>query len=255
MIAVGTTPRSYGIERSSWTLALLREVIVPVRDVHPSTVSRALRKAGMRFKRTTQRQWSPDPNYVPKVKHVERLLKRARANPRRVVLYEDEAFAHLRPSCPRWYSPRGQQPRQLGSGTVDRTRCVFGAVNPVTGSTYHLHRYNGAARHFVTFLKNVVNNHRHAACIDLIVDNWGVHTSAITQQFLETETKLKIHLLPTYAPWLNHQEKLWREWRKYVTHGHPFSSVEEILKATDSFFGSLSQHKQKVLKLLGECGN
>lgn len=224
-------------------------------SVHPSTISRALRAAGMRFKRTAQRHWSPDPDYMPKIKHIEQLVQQASSNRRRVVLYADEAFAHLRPTCTRWYSPRGQQPRQVGTGSVDRRRCIFGAVNPITGDLYHLHRYNGAARHFVAFLKNVLNHHPKAERIDLVTDSWGVHTSELTQQFLDSHTKLQIHLLPTYAPWLNHQEKLWRQWRKYVTHGHPFSSMEEILHATDRFFDELNQHKQRVLRLIGQCGN
>lgn len=209
----------------------------------------------MRFKRTAQRHWSPDPDYVPKVKHIEYLMHKAARDQGRVVLYEDEAFAHLRPTCCRWYSPRGQPPRQVGSGTVDRTRCIFGAVNPLTGNTHHLHRYNGAARHFVAFLKNVLEQHPRAERIDLVTDNWGVHTSELTQQFLQNQQKLQIHLLPTYSPWLNHQEKLWRAWRKHVTHGHPFSSMQDILNATDKFFDDLNQQKQQVLRLIGQCGN
>lgn len=209
----------------------------------------------MRLKRTTHRHWSPDPAYLQKLSQIEQIVRRAQTRDDTVVLYEDEAFAHLRPTLTRWYSQRGRAPRQLGTGTVEQTRCVFGAVNPLTGATYHLHRYNGAARFFVEFLDHLLMRHPRASSLNVIVDNWGVHASELTQRFLESHSRLHLYLLPTYAPWLNRQEKLWRAWRKHVTHGHPFNSMSELLEATDTFFDELRRHKAIVLRLIGQSGN
>lgn len=209
----------------------------------------------MRLKRSAQRHWSPDPNYLSKVKEIHEVLHRAQTETGTVALYEDEAFAHLRPTLTRWYSAKGQAPIQLGTGTVDRTRCIFGAVNPVTGATYHLSSYNGAACYFVQFIDHLLARYPSASSLDIILDNWGVHDAQITNDFLGNHRKIHFHPLPTYSPWLNHQEKLWKAWRKTVTHGHPFKEMNEILDATDSFFDDLKQHKSQVLQLIGQSGN
>jgi transposase len=48
--------------------------------------------------------------------------------------------------------------------------------------------------------------------------------------------RLVLLYLPTYSPWLNPIEMLWRQFRREVTHGEPFASLEALLKAAHAFF-------------------
>ena len=42
--------------------------------------------------------------------------------------------------------------------------------------------------------------------------------------------------LPTYSPWLNPIEMLWRHFRREVTHCESFESVNALIGATYEFF-------------------
>jgi len=45
--------------------------------------------------------------------------------------------------------------------------------------------------------------------------------------------------LPTYSPWLNPLEMLWRHFRREVTHCELFESVQALLRATSEFFATI----------------
>jgi len=42
--------------------------------------------------------------------------------------------------------------------------------------------------------------------------------------------------LPTYSPWLNPIQLLWRQFRREVTHCELFESVKALLIAAQNFF-------------------
>lgn len=58
--------------------------------------------------------------------------------------------------------------------------------------------------------------------IYLVLDNWPVHFHPKVQTALQRDPRLRLVPLPTYAPWLNNIEKLWRWIKQRVTHAHPW---------------------------------
>ena len=70
-------------------------------------------------------------------------------------------------------------------------------------------RKNSAA--FVDFLRQLLVSVPEGE-IHLVLDNYEVHKSKRTCQFLASETgqRLHFHFLPTYSPWLNPIEITWR---------------------------------------------
>jgi transposase len=60
-----------------------------------------------------------------------------------------------------------------------------------------------------------------AKTIYLIIDSWPVHFHPKALQVLAQDPRLELINLPTYAPWLNAIEKLWRRLRQRVAHAHP----------------------------------
>ena len=60
-----------------------------------------------------------------------------------------------------------------------------------------------------------------AKCIYLVWDNWPVHEHPVVQTAIAKDTRIKVLPLPTYAPWLNAIEKLWRLVRQETVHAHP----------------------------------
>jgi putative transposase len=57
--------------------------------------------------------------------------------------------------------------------------------------------------------------------------------------------------LPTYSPWLNPIEMLWRQFRREVTHCELFASMDALLKAAHAFFDRYNQCPQRLLSIIG----
>jgi putative transposase len=63
--------------------------------------------------------------------------------------------------------------------------------------------------------------------------------------------RLVLLYLPTYSPWLNPIEMLWRQFRREVTHCEFFDSLEALLKAAQAFFDRYNQGPHSVLSIIG----
>jgi transposase len=85
----------------------------------------------------------------------------------------------------------------------------------------------------------------------LVWDNWTVHRHP---QVLAEAARLKIHIkwLPTYAPWTNPIEKLWRWLKQELLHHHHKADQWEELKAQVVEF--LNQFKEGSTQLLHYVG-
>ena len=57
--------------------------------------------------------------------------------------------------------------------------------------------------------------------------------------------------LPTYSPWLNPVEMLWRHFRREVTHCQLFQTVKALLAAARDFFDRFNQKPNAVLSIIG----
>ncbi len=63
--------------------------------------------------------------------------------------------------------------------------------------------------------------------------------------------RLILLYLPTYSPWLNPIEMLWRQFRREVTHCELFESVKTLLKAAQRFFDRYREYPNQVLSIIG----
>jgi len=60
------TPRNFGHNRNRWTLKLLAETVPSLKGFTAAGVSKALKRAGLSYKRGQPRLHSPDPGYKVK---------------------------------------------------------------------------------------------------------------------------------------------------------------------------------------------
>jgi transposase len=63
--------------------------------------------------------------------------------------------------------------------------------------------------------------------------------------------RLVLLYLPTYSPWLNPIEMLWRHFRREITHCELFESVKALLHAAQPFFDRYNKMPQQVLSIIG----
>lgn len=57
--------------------------------------------------------------------------------------------------------------------------------------------------------------------------------------------------LPTYSPWLNPIEMLWRHFRREVTHCELFENIKALTVAAYAFFERYNRYPWRVLSIIG----
>jgi transposase len=77
-------PSHYGINRTTWTIPLLRESILNREGllIGKNTISQIIKKEGYRFRKAREVLTSNDPEYKEKLKKITRILRRLGPNDR-----------------------------------------------------------------------------------------------------------------------------------------------------------------------------
>ena len=129
--------------------------------------------------------------------------------PGATVLYADQSDVGLYPSVGAQWGRRGGQHKIRTHGRNQKVY-LLGARDAHSGKLYtgFWPRKNSAA--FVDFLRALLAAIPQGP-IYLILDNYGVHKSKRTRQFLARYgQRIRLVFLPTYSPWLNRIEETWR---------------------------------------------
>ncbi len=88
--------------------------------------------------------------------------------------------------------------------------------------------------------------------IYLVWDNWPVHKHPQIQKVLAQQPRVQVLWLPTYAPWLNPIEKLWRWTKQKVTHVHLWGDgFNEYKNHINSALNSLVPGSEELLRYVG----
>ncbi len=250
-------PRKAGYSFSSWTCAdLLHELIRKgFEAVSSETIRAHLHTLGYRVRRPVLSIASPDPEYRQKVKSLKKYQKQAK-NGEILLYYQDEIDLNLLPGIMRCWTLEGAQ-RKVPTPGQNQKQYGFGAVNYVSGQTVHCIEERKNSVGFCAFIEQFMQTvtqapDYHGQKIVVVVDNFIIHRSRKTQEFLEKyRDHLLLFLLPTYSPWLNLIERLWKHLRRKVTHNHLFASLADLVKAVCSFLEALNATPQLTLSVIG----
>lgn len=250
-------PRTAGYSFSTWTCAdLVCELAKKgFEKVSRETIRVHLHTLGYRVLRPVLSIASPDPGYQQKVKKLETYKKQAKHG--EILLYfQDEIDLNLLPGILRCWTQQGTQRKVMTPG-VNVKQYGFGAVNYLTGKTLHRiadHKNSACFCDFVEqFMRTITQSpDYHGQKIVMVVDNFIIHHSQKTMKFLEQYSdQLILFALPTYSPWLNLIELLWKHLRRKVTHNHLFENISELVQAVCSFLKSLNRTPQHTLQIIG----
>ena len=85
----------------------------------------------------------------------------------------------------------------------------------------------------------------------VIQDNWSIHSHPDVLATLETLPRLEPVWLPTYAPWLNPIEKLWR-WLKQHRLAADWPALRQRVTAFLAQFAAGSDALLQYVGLLGD---
>lgn len=130
-------------------------------------------------------------------------------------------------------------------------RYGIGGVNYHTGETVVIVRRRKRRPEIAEFLQLLLEKHPHET-VYVAWDNCNTHEDDEIEAVVRAAAgRLILMYLPTYSPWLNPIEMLWRHYRREVTHCELFESVKALVEATMDFFNRHNQSPEKVLSIIG----
>ena len=148
------------------------------------------------------------------------------------------------------WSPKGQQVMIPTPGQPTKYYGI-GAVNYHTGETVVLFERRKRRKEIAKLLEALVAKHP-TGTVYVAWDNVGTHQDDEVEAVVRAAAgRLVLLYLPTYSPWLNPIEMLWRHFRREVTHCELFASLQDLLAAAVDFFTRHNHHPQATLSIIG----
>lgn len=214
-------PPRAGLARSRWTLAGLRTALPWLTTHSLSTVWAWIHRAHLSYKRGRRAVYSPDPHYPQLVARLARLHRLVARHPRRLVLlYEDELTYYRQPSVAQDYAAQGsREPRATQGPGYNYGQRIAGCLDVGSGQLISWQRRAFDHGTFLGYLQAVAAQYPAAWRIYIVLDNWPVHFHPRVQAGLRA-SRIELVRLPTYAPWLNPVEKVWRKLYQERLHHH-----------------------------------
>ena len=146
------------------------------------------------------------------------------------------------------WSPVGQQV-MIPTPAQPVRRYGLGAVNWHTGETVTITRRRKRRREVAELLEALLAKHpREIVCVAWASTHEDDEVEAVLRA---AAGRLVLLYLPTYSPWLNPIEMLWRQFRREVTHCELFASIDALLEATAAFFTRYNRRPDRVRSIIG----
>lgn len=139
------------------------------------------------------------------------------------------------------WQPEGRQNRIPAAGKNQKCHC-FGALD-FTGTQFSFqlsHRKRSCE--FVQFLEAL--RQRYQTRLHLVLDNYVIHYSAEVKRYLDGHPGcFQFYFLPTYSPWLNPVETVWRQMKRAVCYNHFYGCLANLKAAVCRYFASHATHQ------------
>jgi hypothetical protein len=254
--AVAVTPTTPTPSR--WTLRTIRATCSWLQNYSLSGVWRVLRGYQLKVRSAQVQYYSPDPEYAVKEAELLRCLRTtAQAPDERVVLFLDEMGYYRWPQpAPAW-GPAAPLPPPTTAPTGTNTQWrMVGTLNALTGQVDYLDEYIVGRRQLITFYGQLTQRYATKEVIYVVQDNWSIHRHADVLLALQQWPQLVPVWLPTYAPWLNPIEKLWRWVRQDVLKLHRLADDWGALRQrVRSFLDQFAHGSHDLLHYVGLLGD
>ena len=237
-----------------------------------------LKRLGIRYKQARDYLRSPDENYIAKLQEVQQIIQRSAEDPEHiVVLFLDELTFYRQPSLARAYERSGKaQPlARLGHRTNYTSRIVAG-MEIWQGKVVYLQRSKITLATLRVYYQHLADSFPEAETIYVIQDNWPVHyhpdvLAVLMEQELQWPLRklqnwpaeprkgiqslnlpIKLVFLPSYAPWTNPIEKLWRKMKQEVLHLHRYEDHwDELRDRMSNYLDHYSTGSAELLHYVG----
>jgi transposase len=267
-------PRVFGKKTSTWTLKLLAEAAsetgIAKGKVSPSTISRAMKRLGVTWRRAALWVTSHDPHYAEKKARRDRFIQLASEHPEWVLGFLDEVWWSrlARPPLRAWSAGDPMKLHVLSRPESDPDPvaiCCYGLLRQDTNKVM-LRFVEGRPSGDVTaqFLAWVCEHFGAEGKTRLIVvwDDASWHSGRPVSDWVaehnrrvEHEGGVEIVLcpLPVKSPWLNNIETRWGPAKRAILEPDRILTGQEVLTRVCEHFGVsvLPYLKSKVDEKIG----
>jgi transposase len=240
---------------SRWTLDTIRASCAGLADYTLSGVWRLLNRLDLRLRSARVQQFSPDPDYETKLIDLEMALWEARRYPRSVVaVFLDEmGFSRWPDPAPDWADVVPVADRRGANNGLWR---LIGGLNALTGQVNYLDGYIVGRAKVKEFYEQLVEAYPQARRLYVIQDNWSIHRHPEVLTALQAWPQVEPVWLPTYAPWLNPIEKLWRWLKQDVLKMHRLAEDwKAVRERVRQFLEQFAHGSQRLLEYVGLLGS
>jgi transposase len=244
---------------SRWTLRTIRVSVPVLADYSLSGVWRRLQRCRVRLRAARLQLYSPDPDSLPKVARLERCLREAVRAPQAVALVFVDAMGSSRwpDAAHDWMLAAPAAPTLAWrAGPTNRQQRLIGALNALTGQVDFRDNYLVGREQVIAFYRQLDRVYTGAERVSVVEDNWSIHHHDDVQAALADLPRLEIVWLPTYAPWLNPIEKLWRWLRQDVLKLHRLADDWHTLRErVNAFLDQFATGSHALLRYTGLIGD
>lgn len=224
-------------DATHWSTRRMAEAV----GMSQSTIARIWRAFGLKPHLVETYKLSSDPFFVEKVRDVVGLYLNPPENA--VVLSVDEksqiqALDRTQPMLP---MRPGQAERRTHDYKRHGTTSLFAALNVATGEVigkcYSRHR----SVEFKRFLEEIDQAVPPEFDIDLILDNYATHKTALIHNWLVQHPRFRLHFTPTSASWINLVERAFAELTEKQLKRGSHRSTKEL---TDAILRWVDTHNE-----------
>jgi transposase len=238
---------------SRWTLRTIRVSVEWLTEYTLGGVWRVLQTCGLGLHPSCARLVSPDPEYQSKGRRLYRCLRDAARHPDSVIaLFLDElGYPRWPEVAPLW---GGEAAVAQRAGNTQQWRTI-GALNALTGQVNYLDGYIVGRQQVSKFYSHLDRTYPEVARRYVVQDNWNIHTHPDVLTALVDYPRITPVWLPTYAPWLNPIEKVWRWLRQDILKMHRWvEDWPQVKQRVQDFLDQFAHGSPALLRYVGLVG-
>ncbi|MFM7547221.1 MAG: IS630 family transposase [Synechococcales cyanobacterium] len=246
-------PSSYGINRTSWTMKDLRQVMSKLGfGIAPGNIRKIIKDAGYKFRKAKRVLTSTDPDYREKLQKITHILSNLGPKEKFFSIDEFGPFSikiqggkSLMPPgevrvVPQWQQSKGQ---------LIMTAALELSTNLVT----HFYSEKKDTEEMIRLLDILIEKYADEDCIYLSWDAASWHASQDLYNKVDEANSpeyrkdrkcpiVKLAPLPASAQFLNIIESVFSGMAKAIIHNSNYSSVDDCKDAIDRYFSERNQH-------------
>lgn len=247
-----------GVLPNRWRLRSIRATFDWLSDYTLSGLWRLLGRMGLKLRAGRPQQYSPDPEYAEKEARLLGCLREAASQPEEVLaLFMDEMGYYRWPDPSTDWGPAApaEVPVAERQESKQKQWRIVGVLNALTGQVNYLDDYIVGREKVGQMYEQINEIYPSAKRIYLIQDNWSIHKHEDVMEVVEQLPRIEPIWLPTYSPWLNPIEKLWRWLKEEVLKLHRWAGDwPKLREQVNGFLDQFCRGSEELLRYVGLKG-